>query len=148
MPNAARSQPTSVKGTDMVMPDHFRGLSGNWYRYIPMIPHHWKNPANYMFARISGQYWFIPYIGQTGDSSDRFPKHDRWQEAVRDYGVTHVLMHFSSSDLDVRETEERDLIASLDPPMNRQHRPIHTGLINTPMDLPFGLAALGRYGTR
>jgi hypothetical protein len=76
-----------------------------------------------MFAKFMGTGWYIRYVGQCSDASDRFTNHERWNEAVRDHGVTHVLTHISAPNQTVRETEERDLIQAFDPPMNVQHRP-------------------------
>jgi hypothetical protein len=100
------------------------GASGAKYTYyLAIMSGSWQaKPANYMFARRNPDgSWFVAYIGICEDVSDRMSNHERWAEAVRDYRVTHVLNHINESAA-ARETEERDLILSLDPPMNTQHR--------------------------
>jgi hypothetical protein len=110
---------------DMATAYHFTGASGVIQTFYESIAP-WKPvPAIYMFA---GRYsllggWFVAYVGQTGDASDRFPDHERWSEAQRKYGATHILTHISSPSQSVRESEERDLILALNPPMNVHHRP-------------------------
>src|SRR2546423_692128 len=100
---------------------NIRGASGRIYTYYVTIPPWKKIPANYLFAKAMGSSLFIPYVGETGDASDRLPRHDRWEEAVRTHGASVVLTHVSSSIVGERQREERDLIESLRPPMNVQH---------------------------
>jgi hypothetical protein len=123
-PNAVTSQLTSVKDTDM-NPINARGASGRLYSYYQGFQSDsWQNvPINYMFAFWNGTIWVVRYIGQAENAATRMPNHERWNEAVRSYGATHVLNHVGSQSKETRETEERDLILSHNPPMNVQHKP-------------------------
>lgn len=116
----------------------FRGRSGVTYYYVITNPPWKKVPANYMFAKWSGTFWFVPYIGQTGDASDRFPDHERWLEAAR-RGANVILTHVSSPILAVREKEEQDLIQAIRPMMNVQHQPSSSSLGLRPTSSSLGL---------
>ncbi len=85
-------------------------------------------PVNYLFAAPVNGEWFIPYAGETDDARCRFSNHERWNEAVQRWGATHIFVHVAPNEA-ARKAEERDLILSLDPPMNEKHKP-KTGLIN------------------
>jgi hypothetical protein len=118
-------QPISVKGTDMEVV--FIGISGFTYKYIEAIIGHGRlwlpYPGNYVFVRLTDVV--IPlYFGECENFGRRGmpPAHERWAEAVSDYGATHVLSHLALGSDSARRSEERDLIASYNPPMNVQHR--------------------------
>lgn len=105
---------------DRIIP--FRGHSGAVYEFVASYAP-WKNvPANFLFARLLRDNWWVVYVGQTQDTSDRFPDYDLWAEAVRRHDATHILTHLASPVLETREAEERDLILALDPPMNARRR--------------------------
>ena len=106
-------------------PVRFRGASGAIYTYhLALITEPWLAvPVNYMFGRIAVGGWILPYVGESENARTRFPNHERWEEAVRAYGVTHVLNHVGFAEVEKRRTEERDLIQALNPPMNVHHRP-------------------------
>lgn len=101
------------------------GASGVNYAYQALNGSiSWNDvPANYMFARAGIGGWKIFYVGQCDRAKNRLPTHERWAEAVRTYGATHILSHVASRDEATRKMEERDLILSHDPPMNVHHRP-------------------------
>ena len=101
------------------------GVSGAQYEYHPAMPgSFWLDkPGNYLFCRWTLQGWVIQYVGECQSFSVRMPSHERWDEAVRDYGVTLAFSHLTGGGADVRQREERDLIQAYDPPMNVQHRP-------------------------
>jgi len=79
-------------------------------------------PGNYLFCKWNGQSWIIQYAGECQSFSARLPGHDRWEEAVRDYGVTVAFSHITQGGVDARQREERDLIQAYNPPMNTHHR--------------------------
>ena len=77
-------------------------------------------PANYIFCEETTENKLRSiYIGQTGDLSERFDNHHR-MPCIKREGATHICTHKSSSEEDVRMTEEADLIANYDPPCNRE----------------------------
>ena len=101
-----------------------RGASGANYTYFATNGWNWADvPANYLFAHLANGIWQVCYIGECASAKDRFASHERWDEAVRTYGATHILTRQSSSSAEVRRQEERDLILSHNPPMNVHHRP-------------------------
>ena len=73
----------------------------------------------YIFAYLAKDgIWRPLYIGQTDDFSARLPSHERLNEAIQ-RGATHI--HAAVVPLAAnRDTLERRLIASLQPPMNEQ----------------------------
>lgn len=104
------------------------GASGTVYSYFilgdPRVLTWHDVPVNYMFARrLPSGTWEVYYIGQCQSGRDRMPTHERWAEAMRSYGATHVLSHQASPVEATRCAEERDLILSHNPPMNTQHKP-------------------------
>jgi hypothetical protein len=85
----------------------------------------------------------IPYIGQTGKGSSRFP-HPDWEEGVRDYGATHVLAMVADRNDGARCDLERRFIQAYNPPMNVQHKPksyFGGGLLNTTPNYADGILA-------
>jgi hypothetical protein len=64
-------------------------------------------------------------VGECEKFSDRIPRHDRWDEAVREYGVTQIFSRINPDGVDARRREERDIIQAYNPPMNVQHRTNH-----------------------
>jgi len=101
-------------------------------------------PANYLWITWTSQGWTIKYAGEADALATRFGNHERWAEAVRDYGVTHVVTRINQGGVNARRAEERDIIRLHNPPMNTQHRTIDAA---EQMDLA-GLALIGRYGNR
>lgn len=102
-----------------------KGISGTLYTYYAVEPNAvlWNPvPINYLFASRGIGGWKVHYIGQTDDASLRMPNHDRWDEATKKYGATHILSHQSLPNEQTRCDEEKDLIQSHDPPMNTYHR--------------------------
>ena len=97
------------------------GSSGISYTYW-IFPIDWvgsKEPGNYAFAKLgepSG--WAIIYVGETEDFNSRLSAQRNNQEIMR-YAPTHVLAHVNGSTVN-RYLEERDLIAVLHPPANKQ----------------------------
>jgi hypothetical protein len=84
----------------------------------------WSDVAGgYAFAyRNVHGLWIIIYVGETGSYQQRLTNHERWPEAVR-LGATHILTRLNPYGETARQAEERDLIASYDPPLNTQLRP-------------------------
>jgi len=77
-------------------------------------------PGLYIFAHVVGGYWNPLYIGQADDFAARIPNHERWNSALQ-RGVTHV--HAAVVPLAAnRDTWERRLIETHQPPMNEQLR--------------------------
>ncbi|MDE0416263.1 MAG: hypothetical protein OXI95_04915 [bacterium] len=77
-------------------------------------------PANYIFAMRdpNGRWWAI-YIGETGNLQRRMgPGHEKWDHA-RMHGMTHIHAHTASPYETDRQVEERDLIASQTPLLQR-----------------------------
>jgi len=102
-----------------------KGASGALYTFEAIDgPITWNDvPAIYMLVPRKVGAWAVHYIGQCDSAKTRMPTHERWEEAVRDYGATHIITHLAPRDEAVRKTEEQDLILSHDPPMNVHHRP-------------------------
>ena len=101
----------------------WEGQSGTIYPYhLFEIGTEFKQiPANYIFCKLNpSNLWTAIYIGETGDLSERFDNHHRWDCITEDYGATHICVHESSEDKKKRCAEESDLIANYDPPCNRQ----------------------------
>ena len=111
------------------MPDGYIdlvGLSGATYRYYTLL---FPRDASAIMA-CSGNYAFLKalpnglfavlYIGESENLSERISGHDRWLDAVR-LGITHVVAHTTLNAM-ARLSEERDLIARLNPPLNAQYR--------------------------
>ena len=77
-------------------------------------------PGNYIYAKeTSPGTWRPLYIGQTGSLRKRLASHEKEISATR-WGATHIHVHLSSQDDDVRQLEEADLIARFNPPLNVQ----------------------------
>ena len=81
-------------------------------------------PGNYLFARfLGGNNWQVIYAGSTpagGTLRGRLPDHEQIEAAKR-LGATHVFAHINH-DHAAMVAEEKDVIESLDPPLNVQHR--------------------------
>ena len=99
----------------------WEGLSGKSYKYYIYQAYNFKaEPGNYIFAFESPSGGWIPiYIGETSDLSERFDNHHKAQ-CIRDHGATHIHVHLSSDDENVRLEEEKDLIGLYQPPCNGQ----------------------------
>ena len=80
-------------------------------------------PAVYMFACRAVGGWQVFYVGECADLKTRFCDHERWEEAVRLCGATHVLTYSASKIGTARKRIERDLILAYDPEMNFNHQP-------------------------
>jgi hypothetical protein len=75
-------------------------------------------PAVYMFAcRVVGG-WKVLYVGQCADLKSCLRNNQIWEEAVRWFGATHVLIYSASKNDAARKRIERDLIQAEDPVMN------------------------------
>ena len=100
---------------------NWEGLSGKSYKYyIHPICSFKAAPGNYIFASKSFSGEWIPiYIGQTSDLSERFDNHHK-ATCIIDHGATHIHVHVSSDDENVRREEEQDLIDLYQPPCNGQ----------------------------
>jgi hypothetical protein len=132
----------------------FTGLSG--FSYLPYMAADlaapWNPvPGNYAFIRLKNTLtgsFDILYFGECASFSARPmpPGHDRWDDAVKLYGATHVLCHVNLAEEWVRKEEERDLIAAYNPPMNVQHRTGIAGALG--LGALSGLGLINRSGNR
>ncbi len=97
------------------------GSSGVSYTYW-VFPIDWvgsKEPGNYVLAKLAEPSgWAIVYVGETENFNDRLGA-QRSNQKIMLYGPTHVLAHVNGSTVN-RYLEERDLIAALHPPANKQ----------------------------
>ncbi len=96
------------------------GQSGREYTYkIYSLSTEFKRlPGNYVFARENTPGKFLPvYIGETSDLSERFDNHHK-MPCIRKHGATHICVHTSSADEEIRRAEEDDLITKWRPPCN------------------------------
>lgn len=95
----------------------WEGKSGKKYKYyIEEIESSFKAvPGNYIFSKeVEPHKWKPIYIGQTGDLSERFNNHHK-KECIEKEDATHIHVHSSSEDEDVRKEEESDLIERWNP---------------------------------
>ena len=75
----------------------------------------------YIFARQSDEGWYPIYVGQADSFKARLTKnHEHWDDAIRG-GATHIHAR-SVSKQDERDRLEKELIHSLQPALNTQHR--------------------------
>jgi hypothetical protein len=122
------------------------GASGMKYLYYPTMPGStWLDkPGNYLFCKWNARNWVIQYAGECQSFSTRIPTHERWGEAVRDYGVTMAFSHVTQGGVDARQREERDLIQAYNPPMNIHHRTNALGDVAGALGQIGGLSPLGQ----
>ncbi|MFC1845817.1 hypothetical protein ACFLYM_00180 [Chloroflexota bacterium] len=98
------------------------GLSGRKYVYWIYDIGTVFAPAegNYIFMKeVSSHTWEPVYIGQTADLHD-LPENEYTMPCIRLEGATHVCVHESSEDEDVRRAEVSDLIRNYYPVCNNQ----------------------------
>ena len=98
------------------------GISGKQYEYgiYPIGTSFVAKPGNYVHAKVSGLgRWSAVYIGETEDLSTRFENHHAAHCIARN-GATHIHVHLSSADRQVRLNEETDLRRSHNTPCNKQ----------------------------
>lgn len=75
-------------------------------------------PAVYMFAFRAVGGWKVLYVGECADLKGRLRNNQVWEEAVRWFGATHILIYSASSNDAARKRIERDLIQARNPAMN------------------------------
>ena len=75
-------------------------------------------PAVYMFACLAVGGWKVLYVGECADLKSRMRNNQVWEEAVRWFGATHVLVYCASKNDAARKQIERDLIHAKGPAMN------------------------------
>ena len=98
-----------------------RGVSGTVYRYRIANP---KRPniagsGNFVYVRDEDGEPQVLYMGETDSlAADSLL---RWDEAVRQYGATHIFMRLNVSGA-TRASELGDLLPELDPVMNQHAR--------------------------
>ena len=114
-------------------------IGGKIFEYQRLQPYSDWNavPIHYLFCADGADGTALAaYAGETGNAQTRFPNHERWDDAVRLHGVTHVLACIAPRDETQRCKEEQAIIKFLNPPMNIQHKPqsYFGGMINTPPD--------------
>jgi hypothetical protein len=80
-----------------------------------------SGPAVYMFARRGVGGWRIFHVGECADAKTGFRDHERWEEAVRNYGATHILTCAAPKGDAARKRIESDLILAHDPVMDVQY---------------------------
>lgn len=98
-----------------------------WFLATPLDASSIQSLAgNYMFVKLTNNGWVPIYVGIADDLSDRIPTHEKKQEAILN-GATHVMAHLQS-DLNLRKSEEADLIQYFQPVLNIHHKKPKTGL--------------------
>lgn len=75
-------------------------------------------PAVYMFACRAVGGWKVLYVGECADLKSRLRNNQIWEEAVRWFGATHILIYSASKNEAARKRIERDLVQAKNPPMN------------------------------
>ena len=75
-------------------------------------------PAVYMFACRAVGGWKVLYVGECADLKSCLLNNKIWEEAVRWFGATHVLIYFASKSEAARKRIECDLIRAKNPVMN------------------------------
>ena len=95
------------------------GRSRRQYQF-EVRPRHEPQPAIpgcYIFARkdANGRYSLV-YIGHTGDLSERFTNHHKWDCIVRNQ-ATHLCVYFTESTVHARVIE-KDLLDNYTTPCN------------------------------
>ena len=75
-------------------------------------------PAVYMFASRAVGGWKVLYVGECADLKRCLRDNPIWEEAVRWFGATHVLVYSASKNDAARKRIERDLIQAKEPVMN------------------------------
>ena len=99
---------------------HWRGASGELYKYwiLPINAVLKDAPGNYIYAKETKPgTWRPVYIGQTRSLRNRLASHEKELSATR-RGATHIHAHLSRESDEVRKSEEADLIAKFNPPLN------------------------------
>ncbi len=96
----------------------FEGQSGRKYTYwiYRKGTSFHASPANYVFTKETQAHMPI-YIGETGDISERFDNHHK-MPCIERNGATHICVHKSGDDGDVRRKEESNLVAKYKPVCN------------------------------
>ncbi len=98
-----------------------RGVSGTVYRYRianPTRPNI-AGSGNFVYVRDAEGSPQVVYAGET--DSLALESLLRWDEAVRQYGATHIFMRLNVSGA-TRATELGDLLPVLEPVMNQRAR--------------------------
>lgn len=98
------------------------GYSGTKYQYgiYPIGTSFVADPGNYIYAKLSGPgLWSAVYIGEAEDLSTRFDNHHA-ATCIGRNGATHIHVHLSSANRQVRLNEETDLRRSHSTPCNKQ----------------------------
>ena len=113
------------KGTAMTTPQRitWTGFSGIAYTYsIYRLEGIWNDfPGNYIFARQNAQgFWEAIYIGETSSLRDRLNGNHEKLPCARMHHFSHVHARVNQAGGADRRVEEDDLIASYNPPCNRQ----------------------------
>ena len=96
------------------------GESGKKYKYsIYDLGTTFREVAgNYIYAGLNSKNeWYPTYIGQTGNLKERFSDHEK-EPCARQNGATHLHVHSSSNNEQVRLDEETDLIRNYNPICN------------------------------
>ncbi len=99
------------------------GASGHQYKFwiLPLNVVLKDAPGIYMYAKeTSPGRWRALYIGKTSSLRKRLADHEKELLAKR-LGATHIHVHLASLNEAVSQSEEADLIARLNPPLNVQH---------------------------
>lgn len=102
------------------------GASDVAYAYEPMTTISTLDnvAGNYAFAsQIDFGHWRVFYVGEASNLGECLTSHDLWPKAAS-LGCTHILAHVNDQGVQARQLEERDLVATLKPPMNREYDPM------------------------
>lgn len=98
------------------------GQSGKNYRYYGYLrgTDMKEVPANYIYAKRNVQgHWVPVYIGECGNLKERCLNHHKLECMDRN-GATHIFVHLSSEDRQLRLNEETDLRARFNTTCNDQ----------------------------
>ena len=108
----------------------FQGLTASYRYTLADLSLGWNDVGGcYVFVKIVNGRLVVLRVGKCDSFKGRPmpPKHECWAEAVRDHGATHLCVRVVENALS-RASEEQDLIAAYNPPMNVHHRTGLTGI--------------------
>jgi len=107
-----------VVGADLAEYIEFLGVSGTHYRYL--------TPDERTSTRMAGSYVLVGraaeepvllYVGVTDDLADGW--RETWSAAQVQHGDIQVFIHRTVA-RQARDSEQADIIAAYDPPLNRE----------------------------
>jgi hypothetical protein len=126
------------------------GIRGRYQYTLADLSLGWNEVGGcYIFAKVENGRLVILRVGKCDSFRGRPmpPKHECWEEAVRDYGATHLLVRVVPNAL-AQAAEEQDLIAAYNPPMNQHYRTAPAGVPADPLAGLFGTGLINQRGRR